>query len=318
MRKLIIYMMVTAFTLPAHAQGGIVNWYRQTSKYVADTATVFDADAQRFIDSAGITDATQKAAINRLVLDLKGAQNFNYYTTNIWSKFLWIYPFVGGTASSCKWNLKNPVNADTAYVLTFVGSPTISANGVKWVTGSYADTKYVWRRDLGTNPDYHYCVYTGDEGAGDWDMGVLNAIVNSANADLIQFGTKTDVTGGMLCDTYAAPTFAANSRLIANAPKRACWAMASRTSASSYKMYRNGNIVASSLTASQTYLTTTNTTATLTLWLGGRHFSDGTLSAQSFRLMEFASGGHGLTDAEALAYYNAVQNFQAALGRAVN
>ncbi len=55
-----------------------------------------DADAQAFIDAAGITDATQQSAIRTLVGDLK--------TYSIWSKMKAIYPFCGGTASSHKWN----------------------------------------------------------------------------------------------------------------------------------------------------------------------------------------------------------------------
>ena len=43
----------------------------------------FDPDAQAFITAAGITDNTQKTAINTLVLDLKGYL--------IWTKFKAIF-----------------------------------------------------------------------------------------------------------------------------------------------------------------------------------------------------------------------------------
>jgi hypothetical protein len=49
-----------------------------------------DADAQAFITAAAITDPTQQAAINTLVVDLKGY--------NVWSKMKAIYPFLGSTA----------------------------------------------------------------------------------------------------------------------------------------------------------------------------------------------------------------------------
>jgi hypothetical protein len=81
----------------------------------------FDPDAQAFIDAAVITDTTQKAAINQLVLDLKSA--------NIWTKMLAVYPFVGGTSTSHKWNLINPVNSDAAFRLAFSGGWTHSATG---------------------------------------------------------------------------------------------------------------------------------------------------------------------------------------------
>ena len=67
----------------------------------------YDPDAQAFITAAGITDNTQKSAINTLVLDMKGF--------GIWTKMKAIYPFVGGTATTHKFNLKNPLDTSTLY-----------------------------------------------------------------------------------------------------------------------------------------------------------------------------------------------------------
>lgn len=63
-------------------------------------SNAYDSDAQSFITAAGITNTTQKNAINQLVLDYK------FY--GIWTSMYAIYPFVGGTASSHSYNLKNP------------------------------------------------------------------------------------------------------------------------------------------------------------------------------------------------------------------
>jgi len=82
-----------------------------------------DADALAFITAAAITDATQKRAIETLVVDLKGY--------GIWTKMKALYPFVGGTASQHKFNLKNPLDTDAAFRLVFYGGVTHSANGVK-------------------------------------------------------------------------------------------------------------------------------------------------------------------------------------------
>lgn len=93
----------------------------------------FDIDAQRFIYATGITNFTQKRAINYLVRGLK--QN------NLWTKMSAVYPMVGGTAWTCKWNLINPRDSDLAFRLSFVANPTISFQGVAW-NGStqYANT----------------------------------------------------------------------------------------------------------------------------------------------------------------------------------
>jgi hypothetical protein len=81
-----------------------------------------DADANAFIAAAAITNPTQKNAINTLVVDLKGY--------GIWSKMKAIYPFIGGTASQHKYNLRNPIDSDSAFRLVFNGGITHDANGI--------------------------------------------------------------------------------------------------------------------------------------------------------------------------------------------
>lgn len=86
-----------------------------------------DNDAYQFLNAAGITDPTITQAINTFVIDLKNA--------GIWSKYHAIYPFVGGTAETHKWNLKDINN----YNLTFGGTPTHDSNGV---TGNGSNAYY--------------------------------------------------------------------------------------------------------------------------------------------------------------------------------
>jgi hypothetical protein len=105
------------------------------SKYLGDptNSSAYETEAQKFIDSAGITDLTQRFAINSLVKQLKDSA--------LWTKFGAIYPLVGGTASSMKWNLKDPRDLDLAYRLTFYGSPIYAPTGVLFPTSAdYADT----------------------------------------------------------------------------------------------------------------------------------------------------------------------------------
>lgn len=94
----------------------------------------YDPDALAFITAANITDNTQKLAINQLVIDLK------FY--GIWTKMYAIYPFVGGSATTHKFNLKNPADTDAAFRLVFNGGWTHSATGILGNgVNSYADTK---------------------------------------------------------------------------------------------------------------------------------------------------------------------------------
>ena len=105
------------------------------SKYLGDPTNSYpyETDAQKFIDSSGIKDITQRFAINSLVKQLKDS--------GLWTKFGAIYPLVGTSATSMKWNLKDPRDLDLAYRLTFHGAPVFAPTGVLFPTTSdYADT----------------------------------------------------------------------------------------------------------------------------------------------------------------------------------
>ena len=109
--------------------------------FMAETGPSYDADAQAFftaVASGGDTlTTTEKDAVNQLVLDLK--------VGNEWSNAAWIYPFVGGTSTSCKWNLKDPRDLNAAYRINFGSAITYSSLGVLGVsndTNSFIDTNY--------------------------------------------------------------------------------------------------------------------------------------------------------------------------------
>lgn len=82
-----------------------------------------DPDAQAFLTAAGITDPTEITAVNNLTLGLKA--------NSLWAKMKAVYPFVGGTAFSHKWNLIDPRNLDVAYRINWFGGLTHDSNGVK-------------------------------------------------------------------------------------------------------------------------------------------------------------------------------------------
>jgi hypothetical protein len=76
--------------------------------YIKSVSTIaLDPDAQAFLTATGITDPTITSAINTLVISLKN--------DGVWSRMVAIYPFVGGTADTHKYNLKNPQDTDAAF-----------------------------------------------------------------------------------------------------------------------------------------------------------------------------------------------------------
>jgi hypothetical protein len=97
--------------------------YRAT---LGDTPS-YDTDAQAFftaVEGGGDTLTTaEKDATNQLVLDLKA--------DSLWTDMDCLYPFVGGTATAHKWNLKNPVDTDAGFRITFAGDWTHTSNGIE-------------------------------------------------------------------------------------------------------------------------------------------------------------------------------------------
>lgn len=98
-----------------------------------NAVTNFDPNALAFMLAAGITNPTQQTAINDLVIALKD--------NGLWNNMNAIYPFVGGTANSHKYNLKDPRDLDEAFRLEYRGTaPTHNANGITFNEGGYAST----------------------------------------------------------------------------------------------------------------------------------------------------------------------------------
>jgi hypothetical protein len=104
-------------------------------------ASGLDANAAAFIAAAGITDPTQINAINALVISLK--------TAGVWTKSKAIYPMIGGSASSHKFNLLNPVDTDAGFRIGFSGGWTHNANGaLSNGVNAYGDTHIIPNTDL--------------------------------------------------------------------------------------------------------------------------------------------------------------------------
>ena len=246
-----------------------------------------DPDAQLFITATGIT-GTNATATNKLVIDLKAA--------NIWTKMKAIYPMVGGTATTCKFNLKNPVDSNAAYRLTFFGGGTFSSNGyLPNGTNAYANT-FLIPANILTQNDCHISHYSRTANSGlTCDIG---SQTTSSSQSLSLF---RDVNYNM----YRISDF--NFSTVSTTTSQN-FQLGSRISASVKKMVLNN--------------TTTDITIT-SVGLGNQQtyisaiVYNGLIQYYSARECAFASIGNGLTDSESLALYNAVQTFNTTLARQV-
>ncbi len=254
-----------------------------------------DADAQAFITAASITDSTQQSAINTLVTQLK--------SYGIWTKMKAIYPFVGGTASSHKFNLKDPRDLDAAYRLQFNGGWTHNSNGVT-PNGSngYARTYF-----LGTNLSPNSASYS-----------IYNRSVTPSTKNIIDFGYfRLDSSYiSNLFTTYYDGVFGGrvNSWVSPNLPQTSPQGFynGNRTNSSDINHFKNGTKIMTASESTAGKLQVNYEFHLGCLFINGLYYSD--FSTNNYA---FAHIGDGLTDTEAIDFHTAVQAYQTTLGRAV-
>ena len=271
------------------------------------TACVYvitDSDAQAFVTAAGITNCTQKQAIDTLVIGLKA--------DSLWTSLRAVYPFVGGTATTHKFNLKNPADTDVAFRMTFTGGVTHNANGVTFNgTTGYSDTKFAIE-DFASNTNlsygfYNRSVYNLSYSGGTGDMGVYGLGAQAAIYGYLHrfypagFGQDWNTNIPKL-----NPSEGQNYGFIAGTIR----------SGSEAEVYRNG---ISALT--QTTFINNNLPSNGSSWfLGCVNDNAGAPSAGDFTNYNYAFAylGDALSDAQMTNLYNRVQTFQTALGRQVS
>jgi hypothetical protein len=251
-----------------------------------------NTDANNFLDAAGIarTEANGSIVIGicQLTTDLK-----NY---GLWDKMKAIYPMVGGTSGSHKFNLKDPRDADSAFRLVFSGSWAHSSTGAtpNGAVGTYADTYLNLSTQL-TNRNVHISNYaragsTGNEvsllgmpGGQTAPGGIEYNVYNSTKMYSTLGGSRIDITIGspLVFHTLTSLDGSTNGM----------------------RAYTNGILRG----------TATNNSPGL--------INANLLLANGYLPSPFecslASIGDGLTDTEATNFYTAVQRFQTTLGRQV-
>jgi hypothetical protein len=263
----------------------------QVSGIVQGISTT-DSDALAFISATGITDDTQQYAIIALVNDLK--------TYGLWAKMKAIYPFIGGTASTHKFNLKDPRDLDVAFRLTFSGGWTHSSTGAlpNGTTG-FADTFY----NLSLNST------TSNVSAGIYSR--VNSIL--AGADFGGVDASFNGTQIFLKDLSSTTLFCANNFATNGSgnfiPDTRGFFVIIKENINSQKMFRNGTQIRQSTT-------TGNTAPNVSVVLGARR-SNVTVNNYNSREHSFTYFGDTLTATEITDLYTAVQAYQTSLSRQV-
>jgi len=250
-----------------------------------------DPDAQAFLSAASITDSTIVNAIDTFVVGMK--------TNSLWNKMIALYPMVGGTADTHKWNLKDPRDVDSAYRLVFTGGFTHSSTGcLPGGTNSEAET-YI-------NPSLHLS-------QNDTHLSYYSRTSSSKN-ESVEIGLSTG-SSLYLSIQYQIPFFG-SLRFITNVNNTGLSSvnvsnnnlghyLSSRLNSTQVLKYENGNLLQ---TASLTSAAPANTTVKL--------FRNQT-SERTQREAAFISIGSGLTSSEVSTFRTLIQTLQTSLSRQV-
>jgi len=248
-----------------------------------------DTDAQAFLTATGITDATITSAINDMVVCLK--------TASLWTKMHAIYPFVGGTATTHKYNLKNPVDSDSAFRLLFSGGWTHSSLGATPNgTNGYANTFLTESTFMTTNSN----------GLGFY-LGTNNSATTS---DPVDMGAYVGATQSSLIAAKNDYNARVNgSAIVIAQATRIGFYSAQRTSATLTTNYKDGLSVASGNSG--------GTLPNIPLYLGNISFLTNTPYSNGYtnNRFQFAFVSDGLTQAENIYLETIVHLFQTKLSR---
>lgn len=253
----------------------------------------FDTDAQAFFTASGITDLTQKNAVNQLVLDLK--------SNSLWSKIKALYPVVGGNATAHSFNLINT----SLYTLSFSSGWSHSSTGMlPNGTSAYASTGLIPDNVGMTVNNNHLLIYSGTAAASSsatdyYDMGSGNNL----GTVLSSIFTRRNNNQGAY-DSGAAGT----NRNSAYPTDGAGIFIGKVNSDLTSKFYRNGSLLGTVSITSQASL------SPYQYYVGG--FNElNTNTYYSQKKILTSSFGLGLSDTDATNLSTIVNTFNTTLGR---
>jgi hypothetical protein len=236
-----------------------------------------------FAAATGIADTTILNALNTFDTGL--------ISNGLDTKMKALYPFVGGTATTHKYNFMNALDTNGAFRLQFNGGWTHNNNGVTGNgTNAYADT--FLNPSIQLNPISSHFSYYDRTTAN--DSGIL--VGGGGTLDLFMQNSSGTVYANMSNGAYMQQSVASNAKFY----------MVNRN-AYSYQEIRTNNSVLTSNTSNS------NTLPNFNILLN----SYTSTSSFSIANCAFSSMGDGMTNSEAIIFYNLIQAMQTTLSRQV-
>jgi hypothetical protein len=254
-----------------------------------------DANAffQRVVTAGGTLSATEQTAIDTLVKQMK--------SDGIWTKMKAIYPMVGASAAACAQNLKS-----SSFTGTFTAGWTFASTGVTPNgTSAYMDTNFLPSTSF-TNNNTHISFYSRTN--ANTTGCLIGASKNVSAIPLITIYGRN--TNNYFFDAY---DYTDNRVTVNSTITSAAFFLNTRTSSTSFKVFRNNLQFGSTNSAANT---DDITTCDKEIYLGCLNI-DGTPGQFSNYQNAFTSIGDGLTDTDASNLYTSVQAFQTTLNRQI-
>jgi hypothetical protein len=253
---------------------------------IASQIASFDADAVAFFNrvttAGGTLSATEKQAVNQLVLDLKA--------NSLWTPMKAIYPMVGASAAACAQNLKS-----SSFTGTFTSGWTFASTGVTGNgTSAYMDSGLNDNVNLSLN-SAHLSIYSRTNSDGLFcDIGIGRVDTNEINL----FSKFVNIFYPRIHNTNSG---------IANSVSSLGLFISNRVSSSQVRAFQNNTL--------KLITNTSGGKNDENIFLGALNGSP--IRFFTSRQYAFASIGDGLTDTQASDFYTAVQAFQTTLSRQV-
>ena len=257
--------------------------------YSAAGGITYDTDALAyFTANTAITSAADKNEINTFYLGLK--------SDGIYTKMKAMYLPIWGSAATSKWNLKNPLDTDAAFRLTFSTGWSYSSGGIT-PTNAFANTFLISSTSGLVQNSTHISYYSRTDNNPSSDV-CMGAQFLTGDAGLTQM-TIRNSTNNFFCriNDNTTPVNVSNTNGTG-------FYIASRTSSTTIATFRN---------TTKTSVSQTSSGLPVRVMEIGRILINGA-SFYGAKQCAFSSIGDGLTDAEASNFYTRVNTLMTYFG----
>jgi hypothetical protein len=255
-----------------------------------------DADVNAFIAITHIRSLYQTDALNYLIVSLKA--------NLLWNKIYVGYPMIGGNAFAHSFNIKNPVNSDSANRLSYIGSGSgkHDNNGyqprILSIAGhSGANTFFIPSVNMNINSQgFTTCLYSTSYSQNMWEMGC-----ETSSTQRIHVATSNNTAPQFNCRI--------NSANITNNVEVGATGIftGQRISSTQGNLIYNKSIV-------RAPFATTGTLPDIPLYLGSLNLN-GVIINSSTRVYNGFFVHEAFSNTEAIIYHTILETYQSMLGR---